>query len=410
VGWIKNTLKKAFSKKSTVYADTLNGTVPVFTQFGQNIYASDVVQQAVTCIVTEMSKLQPTHIKKNGDDLIPVIGQDSLQGILNNPNPLMTKTDFLEKVTWQLMLNYNAFIVPVFKQWKESKKIKRKYMALYPIQPLQVDFIEDARGTLFVKFLFANNFETTLPYADVIHIRKNFAVSEYMGGNESGQPDNAALLQTLQLNSDLLKGISAAMKTSFAINGIVKIGSIIDEEATKKELKKFEKKLEKSKSGILPMDMKSDFIKIQRDVKLVDSETLKFIDEKILRFFGISLPILTGDYTKEQYEAFYQKAIEPLVNKYTEAFTKTLFLPEEKEFGNEVIFFPKDLIFMSVDQTLEMVRLLGDSGALYENEKRKFFGLRPIKELEGVRVQSLNYANVNIAGQYQMKKGGEKVS
>ena len=40
----------------------------------------------------------------------------------------------------------------------------------------------------------------------------------------------------------------------------------------------------------------------------------KFIDEKILRNYGVSLPILTGDYTKEQYEAFYQKALEPLIN------------------------------------------------------------------------------------------------
>ena len=63
---------------------------------------------------------------------------------------------------------------------------------------------------------------------------------------------------------------------------------------------------------------------------------------------------------------------------------------------------------MSVDQTLEMVRLLGDSGALYENEKRVAFGLKPLKELEGVRKQSLNYIDVNIATDYQLNKGGSK--
>ena len=56
---------------------------------------------------------------------------------------------------------------------------------------------------------------------------------------------------------------------------------------------------------------------------------------------------------------------------------------------------------MSVSQTLEMVRLLGDSGALYENEKRVAFGLRPLPELNGVRMQSLDYVNVNIANTYQ---------
>ena len=61
---------------------------------------------------------------------------------------------------------------------------------------------------------------------------------------------------------------------------------------------------------------------------------------------------------------------------------------------------------MSVDQTLEMVRLLGDSGSLYENEKRVAFGLKPLPELEGIRMQSLNYVNVDIATQYQV--GGKK--
>jgi hypothetical protein len=56
---------------------------------------------------------------------------------------------------------------------------------------------------------------------------------------------------------------------------------------------------------------------------------------------------------------------------------------------------------MSVDQTIEMVRLLGDSGGLYENEKRVAFGLRPLPELVGIRMQSLNYVDVEIATKYQ---------
>lgn len=59
---------------------------------------------------------------------------------------------------------------------------------------------------------------------------------------------------------------------------------------------------------------------------------------------------------------------------------------------------------MTTDQTLEMIRLLGDSGALYENEKRVFFGLRPLPELAGKRMMSLNYVDINIAGKYQIGK------
>ena len=119
------------------------------------------------------------------------------------------------------------------------------------------------------------------------------------------------------------------------------------------------------------------------------------------------LAILTGDYTKEQYEAFYQKTLEPIIIAMSQAFTKALFTPRERSFGNKIQFYPKDLIFMTTQQTLEMVRLLGDSGALYENEKRVAFGLRPLPELEGKRMQSLNYVDVTIAREYQTGDSSE---
>ena len=137
---------------------------------------------------------------------------------------------------------------------------------------------------------------------------------------------------------------------------------------------------------------------------------LKFIDEKILRQFGVPLCILTGDYTKEQYEAFYQKTLEPLIISYSQAFTRVLFTDREQSYGNKIEFYPKDLIFMSVNQTIEMVTLLSNTGALYENEKRRAFGLMPLKELEGKRYMSLNWVDMDIANQYQageLNNGGE---
>ena len=89
----------------------MNGFAPIFTQFGTNIYASDVVVQALKCIVDEMKKLNPTHVRYNGSDPVPV--KSTVQDVLNNPNPLMTTNEFLEKMVWLLLMNYNAFIIPV---------------------------------------------------------------------------------------------------------------------------------------------------------------------------------------------------------------------------------------------------------------------------------------------------------
>lgn len=408
MGWLDKLRRKQNVK--TKYADMLNGFTPIFSQFGNDIYASDVVQQAINCIVSEMKKLNPQHVRKNGSDVTPI--NSDIQRVLNKPNELMTTSDFLEKIVWQLIFNYNSFVIPTYYRWIDEKgNEQRRYTGLYPVQPTQVDFIQDASNTLYVKLTFANNFNTTIPYSEIIHIRHRFSVNEFMGGNEFGQPDNAALLQTLDLNKQLLQGVSNAMKSSFAINGVVKFKSMIDGGKTEKALRELEQKLQNSESGFLPLDITSEFIPIQRQIELVDDVTLKFIDEKILRHFGVPVAILTGDYTKAQYEAFYQKTLEPLIIAISQAFTKGLFSDRELSFGNEIRLYPKDLIFMSVDQTLEMIRLLGDSGSLYENEKRVAFGLRPLAELEGVRMQSLNYVNVEYARDYQVdqkKDGGVK--
>lgn len=402
MGWITNLFSKQNETvNNSTYAEVLSGYAPIFSQFGSNIYASDVVQQAVSCIVQELKKLNPEHVIENGSDVTPV--NSSLQRVLKNPNPLMTTSDFLEKCGWLLYFNLNCFIIPTYYEWTdESGKYNKKYDGLYPINPSQVDFIEDKGGRLFVKFSFNNGKSYTIKYSDIIHVKKNYSVNQYMGGNESGQPDNEALLKTLNLNDQLLKGLSAAMKSSFTINGVVKYNTMMDEGKTEAALKELEDKLRHSENGFLPLDLKADYIPLKKDIKLVDDVTLRFIDEKILRAFGVPLCILTGDYTKEQYEAFYQKTLEPLIISFSQAFTKTLFTDRELGYGNRIKFYPKELIFMSVAQTLEMIRLLGDSGAMYENEKRIALGLKPLKELEGVRKQSLNYVDVEIANQYQV--------
>ena len=379
-------------KENKTYAKMLNGLIPIFSQFGTDIYASDVVQQAINCIVMEMKKLIPQHIRENGTDPIPI--NDNLQKLLEDPNERMTTSDFIEKIFWQLFLNYNAFVIPTYTTSfdNEGKKVKN-YTGLYPIAPIRVEIQQNSLGNLFYYFKFINDYECTLAFEDVIHIKYRYSVNEFMGGNEYGQPDNAALLKTLELNNILLQGVGKALKSSFAINGIVKYNTLLDEDKTEKAIQELEKHLKNNDSGFLPMDIKGEFIPLQNKIQLVDADTLKFIDEKILRHFGVSLPILTGDYTKAQYEAFYQKTLEPLIISIGQEFTKKLFSPREKSFGNKIKFYPHELIFMDTSQKIELFDILVDSGGCYVNEMRTAFGMKPLPELAGKLAESSNKTN-----------------
>ena len=376
------------------YARMLNGRMPVFSQFGANIYASDVVQQACFCIVQEIRKLTPRHVRKRGTDVEPVAG--SLQAVLDAPNAVMTTADMLERIAWAWLINYNAWIIP-------ARDNRGRVVALWPVNPVRVSFIEDAGGRLGVTMEFADGTETTVLYSDVIHLRHHYFENDYMGGNANGMPDNTAILQTVELNDTLMQGVAKGLKSSYAVNGVVKYNTMLDNGEMKANIDELSARLEANESGLMGLDIKGEYVPISKDIKLVDKDTLEFIDGKILRHFGVPLPILTGDYTPQQLAAFYQKTIEPFVVSLAQAFTKGIFSRDEIGHKNAVEFYPEELIFMSTDQKLEMVRLLGDSGSMYENEKRRIFGMVPLPELVGVRMQSLNYADTSIAADYQLK-------
>ena len=168
------------------YAHMLNSGQPIFSQFGDNIYASDIVQSVIDCIVSEMTKLTPLHVRKMGMDRTSVKG--NIQKMLDNPNPLMTKADFMSKVIWNLFLNCNSIIYPTYRIKKNKDgTTEKEYTALYPLQPKYVTFEEDGSGQLFIKMQFENMQEFTLPYEDVIHIRYKFSFNDFLGGNKSGQ-------------------------------------------------------------------------------------------------------------------------------------------------------------------------------------------------------------------------------
>lgn len=377
---------------------------PLYSQFGSDIYASDVVQQAINCIVREMKKLSPQHVQTKGENYMLAVNDD-VQAVLDNPNELMTTTDLIEKIIWQLFFNYNAFVLPVFENGK--------LVALFPLQPQQVDFLQDASENYFVKFTFANGYKDTIKYSDIIHIRYNYSVSEFMGGNKNGQPDHKALLKSLELNEDLLMGVSKAMKSSFAINGVVKYNTMIDGEKTEKALERLTAALKKNESGFMPLDMKAEFIPFNRQVNLVDEKTLKFIDEKILRHFGVPLCILTGDYTKAQYEAFYQKTIEPIIVTMSQAFTKAIFSKRESNgFGHKIVFNQKLLNFMTMNEKLQWLTLASNCGAITINEMRAIIGYAPYddEELGNTPVMSKNFGDAGVVKDVDKNKNTENNS
>lgn len=369
----------------SVLMNFLNGTGPAYTQYGDEIYAYEVVQQALYSIVTEMSKALLTHVKVlNGEEQFIY---DEIQRVLENPNPLMTMSDYLEKLCWNLLLNENAFSWPTYND-------NGKLISLTPIQPTEVEFRKYPDDSIWVYMKFRNGSEGEVPYSRLIHIRRKFSINDVMGGNKYGKPDNKALLKTLKMNEKILDNLAKALDFSMKINGVMKFKSQVNKDDQLKWLADFEKKVAELDTAILPTDLSNEYIPINKQIQFMDQATLNFIDEKILRYWGVSLAIVKGDYTTAQFNAFYQKTLEPILIKMEQAHTKALFTGKESfGYGHKIRLYPEDLIHLDNDQKLKLFDMLVDTASCWKNELRTKFGMRPDPAFNNQIAMSSNKTN-----------------
>lgn len=352
----------------------MSGNLPFYSSFGDSVYASDIIVQSIRCKATEFKKLDPRHIR-TADGKQSTVTDSSIARVLKRPNAYMSTADFLEKITILLELNKNVFIYPSFYVTKGGE---RYYTGLYPLKPSTVEYLADDKGDLFINMQFANGYEITLPADSLIHWRKDYGVNDYFGGGMFGGNDDTGLLTMLQRYDQLTQSIAKALECSCQINGVVRYNSYHDDEDLAAKREQFEKDVKANKSGILFADLKTEYTPIPRDVKLVDSETLKFFYDTILRANGTSLAILNGDYTKAQKEAYYEHALEADIKGLGQAFSRVIFSDREAAFGNEIVFYPNSIIFMSMENKIAALQAGLPAGLFIKDEAREMLGYPPL--------------------------------
>ena len=362
-----------------IYAPTMSGGVPFYTAFGDNLYASDIVVQSIRCKANEFKKLDPRHIRTI-DGTQTVITDSSIARILRRPNEYMTTADFLEKITILLELNKNVYIYPAYYITKGGEKY---YTGLYPLKPDNVTYLVDSSGKYFIKLHFVNGYETILPREDIIHWRKDYGVNDYFGGSLSGGNDDRGLLRAVREYDKLCQSIAKAVECSCKINGIVRYNTYMSDEKQEAERIAFEERLAQNESGILFSDLKTEYTHLPRDVKIVDAETLKFYYDTILRASGTSLAILNGDYTKTQKEAYYEHALEADIKASGQAVSKCLFSDREASFGHEDMFYPNQIVFMSMENKIAALQAGLPAGLFMKDEARELLGYAPLPNGQG---------------------------
>ena len=374
-------------------------TLNLFTDFGDNINASDVVKICIDHIATHAAKLKPRYVKTEEDKTVQE-KKGNLSYLLKfQPNPLMTPYDFIYKVVTLLYLNNNAFIYPVYDQNTYD------LIAIWPIKPNSVEMLKDESGETFLRFYFSNGKSYTLPYESIIHLRRFYGTNDLFGGS-GAVSDHSALLKTIKINDSVLQGLDNAIKSSFQIKGLLKINGILNDKDKTAQKKEFDEALKESVetggSAIVPVDLKSEYIPLATDPKLIDSTTLTFLQKKIISYFGVSDAIFDNKYNENEYNAFYESVIEGIAIALSESFSKALLTRGQLEKGEQIVFYSERLQYASWNTKVQAIEKLMGLGILSLNESRALLGFEPI-EGGNKRLQSLNYVDADKANDYQLE-------
>jgi HK97 family phage portal protein len=379
----------------------MNGFTPVFSNFGDDPYTSDVVRSAIHVVASNAAKLKPKHIRRISKDVQHVNGP--LERVLTvRPNEFMSAYDFIYKVVTQRELYNNAFVYIKWDRFDGSIK------GFYPVDMASMELVE-AQGILFIKFQFPNGKKLTAPYDEFIHLRKFYNKNDIFG-----EGNTETLLPTLDLIHTTDEGISNAVKSSAFLRGLIKFtNAMLKPEDIKRQRDAFVADyLDVSNNGgIAALDAKAEYHELKSDPKMVDDKQMTVIEEKVYKYFNVNKSIVMSDYTEDQWNAFYENVLEPIAIQLSLEFSSKLFTDREQGHGNEIIFEANRLQYASNKTKVSMVRDIMPLGILSKNEAREIFNLSPIEGGDEF-VQTLNVVNAAKADMYQLGKnkslkGGE---
>lgn len=341
-----------------------------FFCFDGKLYESDIVRACIRPKVKAIGKLVGKHIRddpKAGG--LKVNPDANIRFLLSEPNPYMTGQQMQEKVANQLCLNNNAFILVV-------RDENGKPMQLYPVPCVSVEAKYNDSGELFMKFLYGNGKTGVFRYSDIIHLRQDYNDNDIFGTSPI-----PVLTPLMNLIGTMDQGIVNAIRNSNVIRWLISFRQSMRDEDIKKYVQNFVDNylaVESTTFGAAGIDSKADIQRIEpKDYVPNALQTEKVVD-RLYSYWGTNKKIVQSSYTEDEWTAYYESEIEPVVVQMYQTYTVALFSRKERGYGNRIVFEANNLQCASLTTKLAFQAMV-DRGAMTPNEWRETMNLAPIE-------------------------------
>ncbi|MCI5872140.1 MAG: phage portal protein [Clostridiales bacterium] len=343
-----------------------------FYSFDGKLYHSDIVRSCIKAKTKAIGKTVAKHvretIKDDGTKEIEVNPLIYMRFLLEEPNPLMSWQVMEEKLANQLWLNNNSFALIV----RDDNGLP---VEIYPIPCVSV-YKEYQNEELHLRFIYKNGKSNVFPYTEIIHIRDDFITDDVFG-----DAPGKALEELMECVTTIDQGIIKAVKNSSFIMWLLKYKSSLRADDLKKNVKEFVDnylKIESDTFGAAGVDSKVDAERIEPKDYVPNALVTDRIITRIHNFFGTNEKIVSNEYNEDEWAAFYDGCISPILSQMSTEYTRKLFTRAERLNGNKIVFEASNLMFASVKTKLDLVQFV-DRGIMTPNEVRGLLNMAPIQ-------------------------------
>lgn len=353
-----------------------------------DITNSDIVKACIRPKVKAIGKLQPSHFLNDKH-----VNDKNLMFLLSEPNEIDSLQTLLEKLVTQLSLNNNAYAII-------ERDNNGNALSITPVLSNSASMKKSNNGNYFIEFQMKDGVSKTVPYADVIHLRQDHNNLEYFGTSPSLALQS--LLETIEISD---KSVDEAVKSSTKLRWIMKFHTQLrpeDQKALTEQFKEDYLSMENN-GGVGASDSSYDLEQIKQQAYVPDAQIHKDKVKRVYDYFGVNESIVSNDYDENQWSAYYEAEIEPILIQLSNEFTRKLFNKVERMKGNHIIFSATGLQYASMESKIKLVELV-DRGLLVPNEVRKILNL---PKVDGGEVPIRRLDTVPITDERHNGKGGE---
>lgn len=364
-----------FTRSKKHYRDaTVKERITMVTEKGNGFYAwngklfeSDMVCSCIRPLSCAIGKMQATHVRKNPDGTIQKNPEPYMRMLLEEPNPFMCGQVMQEKVSNQLELNKNAFILIV----RDAFGLP---IELYPIPSTGVDAVYQGNA-LYLKFYYQNGKSSIFPYSEIIHLRMDFCNNDIFGESPA-----KALTSLMNIVGTTDQGVVKAIKNSGVIRWLLKFTTAMRPEDLKKNVQEFVDNyldIESDTFGAAGVDGKADAVRVEPKDYVPNAAQTDRTKDRIYAFFNTNEKIVKSTATEEEWNTYFEMVVEPRALQWGNEFTRKLFTRRERGCGNRIYFDANNLHAATLKTKLQL-REMVDRGAMTPNEWRETMNLSPV--------------------------------